>query len=1160
VPASYKDIEIRIRGAKAGSNGQTSNHDVEVRVENSGLWTGSSKLDLYSLDLSNPEAYGEALGAQLANPSLLRALDQAGLTRGERLRIRLLLDDDVQAPHWIRWERIRLPIDGVQWPLASHPKFAFSRYIPMELPDEDPPDHPTFRLLYAVSNPEGLEGNSIIKVEEEISNFLEAFEQGPAERRLEVTVLPGHTLISDLLRDRIVKQGWKVLTRRTTLQNISDQLHDGFHGLHLLAHGDFNPQTGIGSLLLENDAGGKAMVEDGQLQSWVTLDLKIVLLQACYGGAPPAENMRPFTGVAPHLIRLGIPAAVAMQDEVKMDDARLFFSEFYRVLLNEGRVDAAVNQGRQVLQKPGEDNWSIPALFSRLRGGQLWHADPLRECLLRALADVPNDADQKPLPLQAIEHTRGLTNYDPIAGASGPRFDLASHVRELACAAGSITVLTGGRGFAKVAQIYSLFHESADRFLRGDAAVPLPVFLTLSNLAERTSDSWPALSQIWAGETRVEEEPLIAGRQFLFLIDGEAELAGNVREVALEALGRLRSLAGSSTLIVADEALLPSLASHCEEATLLVVQPLEWPRVSAYLETLQTDSARSLQKQIRERGFIDLVSQPRFLQHLLELSRRGVPLTSRRQILSRICGTYLAKVNTQIVPQWCVEEAARRIAWHIQDSGDAQVSGSDLYLILSGARADRDFALSALLHELVDNSRLLVPSGDEGVRFVYPPLQHYFAAQYLAAAPERTRRLHDITASFGRMARIRRWEKVLVLLTNLIPCPNDLLRTIVAGSPFLEGEQLFVAVHCYQEAVAERKDCSDMNDVVDQMIDALIWRSGWDERRTFEDREKALQGLVELASLYAPRQAQVVPHLVALACDPIPGSAARASKERFDWSGIRQIAATGAVRLLDETTKYLNDQRPELVETVLAWQKFTTNPEAISCLLVRDDPRISPIAAFALAQSDREEDRRTLISAYDRLQDLDVKWGVVEALSGLESGWVHDNVVKPWIQQAASVSDGSDEIRRAHICYLIQTSSLADAEALDFIAACLRDGSPWLQGRALRGLAKLQDEKVEAWLRPLAEQILAGDRTRIDSQRMKVNAKQLAEATLRRSALVALSDIGDVHSLDVIRSSRTSANDDYELRQVSFHVAEEIYWRLTGGLENESYTGAAFQT
>jgi hypothetical protein len=109
-------------------------------------------------------------------------------------------------------------------------------------------------------------------------------------------------------------------------------------------------------------------------------------------------------------------------------------------------------------------------------------------------------------------------------------------------------------------------------------------------------------------------------------------------------------------------------------------------------------------------------------------------------------------------------------------------------------------------------------------------------------------------------------------------------------------------------------------------------------------------------------------------------------------------------------------------------------------------------------------------------------------------------------------------------------------------------------------LAKLQDEKVEAWLRPLAEQILAGDRTRIDSQRMKVNAKQLAEATLRRSALVALSDIGDVHSLDVIRSSRTSANDDYELRQVSFHVAEEIYWRLTGGLENESYTGAAFQT
>ena len=43
---------------------------------------------------SDPEKYGKALGRQLANPTVFRALDQAGLSRGERIRLRLVLDDD----------------------------------------------------------------------------------------------------------------------------------------------------------------------------------------------------------------------------------------------------------------------------------------------------------------------------------------------------------------------------------------------------------------------------------------------------------------------------------------------------------------------------------------------------------------------------------------------------------------------------------------------------------------------------------------------------------------------------------------------------------------------------------------------------------------------------------------------------------------------------------------------------------------------------------------------------------------------------------------------------------------------------------------------------------------------------------------------------------
>ena len=47
----FKDVELRIRGAKSGGDGRPSVHDVEVRVDGSGLWIGESTLDVDSLDL-----------------------------------------------------------------------------------------------------------------------------------------------------------------------------------------------------------------------------------------------------------------------------------------------------------------------------------------------------------------------------------------------------------------------------------------------------------------------------------------------------------------------------------------------------------------------------------------------------------------------------------------------------------------------------------------------------------------------------------------------------------------------------------------------------------------------------------------------------------------------------------------------------------------------------------------------------------------------------------------------------------------------------------------------------------------------------------------------------------------------------------------------------
>ena len=111
-----------------------------------------------------------------------------------------------------------------------------------------------------------------------------------------------------------------------------------------------------------------------------------------------------------------------------------------------------------------------------------------------------------------------------------------------------------------------------------------------------------------------------------------------------------------------------------------------------------------------------------------------------------------------------------------------------------------------------------------------------------------------------------------------------------------------------------------------------------------------------------------------------------------------------------------------------------------------------------------------------------------------------------------------------------------------------------MKGRAIRALGKLQDPKIESWLRPLAEAVAQSDAAKIDAAKMRVTADQLSSVGLQRAALEALRDIGDSSSLDVLRRARTRYLNQPELTQPSFQVAEEIYWRLTGGMERESYS------
>ncbi len=263
----YTDVLVRIRAATGEDKGPASVHRVETSVRESGNWTGRAEFMLDALDLTNPEQYGKVLWKQLtqSNPGMIRALDQAGLTRGASIRLRLWLDENESTaaptiPHWVRWERLWAKLGGdsdSDWRLAVHPRIAFSRYIAVELPDQAPPEPTVFRLLFALSNPTGLKEGKVIAVEQEIESFLAEFEQGKGDRRLQVTLLPGRTGISLALSARVAKQGWTVVPGPTSLATLADQMMRGCHGLHILAHGDFDPSESVGRLKLENAQGGR---------------------------------------------------------------------------------------------------------------------------------------------------------------------------------------------------------------------------------------------------------------------------------------------------------------------------------------------------------------------------------------------------------------------------------------------------------------------------------------------------------------------------------------------------------------------------------------------------------------------------------------------------------------------------------------------------------------------------------------------------------------------------------------------------------------------------------------------------------------------------------------------------------------------------------------
>lgn len=298
-----------------------------------------------------PDVIGGALFASLFKESVGNLFHQScGVVRRQPPPLGLCVqlrfdptDPDVAAINSLPWELLCNPQNGQY--LCGSRFTPVIRYLEVAQPAPPMPPPGRLRILVVVANPCGLPPLDLAK---ERANFEEVRGQGGA---IDVDFLPQPATPGAL---------------RRVLRD-AEERGQPYHVLHFMGHGDFDVQAGEGLLHLEAKSGRSLPVSGNELALNLTdlPNLRLVVLNACNTARIAAEaGVSPFAGVAPALVRAGIPAVVAMQLPISDRAAIDFSDDLYSRLARAEPLPAAVTEGRFAIGFSTIE-WATPVLFLR---------------------------------------------------------------------------------------------------------------------------------------------------------------------------------------------------------------------------------------------------------------------------------------------------------------------------------------------------------------------------------------------------------------------------------------------------------------------------------------------------------------------------------------------------------------------------------------------------------------------------------------------------------------------------------------------------------------------------------------------------------------------------------------------------------------------------
>ena len=379
--ADPADLLVRIRRRDAG----LGTYPVEAELGDGGRFTGGT----LAIDPAAPvldghsEEYGRGLFASLFGGPIRTAYDKAlaaAAAGGGGVRIRLLIDPDADELEAIRWERLYRERSGTWIPVSTAGDTPFSRYRALPTAEPRPVATLPLRILLVVSNPAVLPpGFQPVEVRQEVETFYQALAGAAKTDEVDVTIMARRADLGADLCGRLDADGFTILDGRSSLRELVRRL-SGTHIVHFVGHGHLDeapPADGPreAALFFERDEGDQFDPVTGAdlVERFAAAEVapSLVYLSACDSGRTDGAGPHPFIGIAPRLVDAGVAAVVAMQDLVPVATARKLTSDFYRVLLDGGLVDAALNQARGAVFDADARDWTVPVLFTRLHRGRL---------------------------------------------------------------------------------------------------------------------------------------------------------------------------------------------------------------------------------------------------------------------------------------------------------------------------------------------------------------------------------------------------------------------------------------------------------------------------------------------------------------------------------------------------------------------------------------------------------------------------------------------------------------------------------------------------------------------------------------------------------------------------------------------------------------------